>query len=134
VVTSFLCAFIRVGVSHTLEVSRAFSLTLQTPKPLLYLLSRTILLLHQILLYVVDGAGGDSGGSGGNEPASDLRSLWKELKLYDERLLQKPAMLFVNKSDLECKMHVTAQQMWILDPHPHLFNGCHSTLQYLPFY
>jgi GTPase involved in cell partitioning and DNA repair len=35
-------------------------------------------------------------------------SLWKELKLYDERLLQKSAMLFVNKSDLECKMHVPA--------------------------
>ena len=63
-------------------------------------------LQSQILLYVVDGAGGDKGGSGGNEPASDLKSLYKELKLYDEGLLQKPAMLFVNKSDLECKMSI----------------------------
>ena len=52
---------------------------------------------------MIDSAGGDNGGSGGSEPASDLRSLWKELKLYDETLLQKPALIFANKSDLLCK-------------------------------
>ena len=57
----------------------------------------------QVLLFVVDGAGGDGGESGGNNPASDLRCLWKELKLYDEALLTKPKILFINKSDLECK-------------------------------
>ena len=56
----------------------------------------------QLLLYVIDSAGGDNGGSGGNEPAADLRALWKELKLYDEDLLKKPAMIFANKSDLHC--------------------------------
>lgn len=57
----------------------------------------------KVLLFVVDGAGGDGGESGGNNPASDLRCLWKELKLYDEALLTKPKILFINKSDLECK-------------------------------
>ena len=57
----------------------------------------------QVLLFVVDGAGGDGGESGGNNPASDLRCLWKELKLYDEALITKPKLLFINKSDLECK-------------------------------
>ena len=52
---------------------------------------------------MIDAAGGDSGGSGGSEPASDLRALWKELKLYDETLLEKPALIFANKSDLECE-------------------------------
>ena len=60
------------------------------------------LFLLQLLLYVIDSAGGDNGGSGGNEPAADLRALWKELKLYDEDLLKKPAMIFANKSDLHC--------------------------------
>lgn len=60
----------------------------------------------QLLLYVIDSAGGDKGGSGGNEPASDLRALWKELKLYDEDLLNKPALIFANKSDLHCKLNI----------------------------
>ena len=59
--------------------------------------------ISQVLLFVVDGAGGDGGESGGNNPASDLRCLWKELKLYDEALITKPKLLFINKSDLECK-------------------------------
>ena len=80
-----------------------------TPSYLLYYLLCPTLsypLLHyslQVLLFVVDGAGGDGGESGGNNPASDLRCLWKELKLYDEALLTKPKLLFINKSDLECK-------------------------------
>ena len=63
-----------------------------------------LLFFLQLLLYVIDSAGGDNGGSGGNEPAADLRALWKELKLYDEDLLKKPAMIFANKSDLHCQL------------------------------
>ena len=48
----------------------------------------------KVLLYVVDGAAVD-----GREPRADLLSLQKELGLYDERLLRKPALVFVNKSD-----------------------------------
>lgn len=48
----------------------------------------------KVLLYVVDGAAMD-----GREPRADLLSLQKELGLYDESLLRKPALVFVNKSD-----------------------------------
>ena len=37
-------------------------------------------------------------------PAQDLKSLVEELSLYDERLLQKPALVFANKYDLDGKI------------------------------
>ena len=49
----------------------------------------------QMLLYVVDGAGSE-----GREPAEELRSLKSELRMYDERMLAKPALVFANKCDL----------------------------------
>lgn len=49
----------------------------------------------KVLLYVVDAAGND-----GREPSSDLTSLVRELKLYNETLLSKPSLVFLNKSDI----------------------------------
>lgn len=49
----------------------------------------------KVLLYVVDAAGND-----GREPSSDLTSLVRELKLYNEILLSKPSLVFLNKSDI----------------------------------
>lgn len=37
----------------------------------------------------------------GRSPAEDLQSLVQELGLYDEALLDKPALVFANKYDLE---------------------------------
>lgn len=50
----------------------------------------------KVLLYVLDGAGAD-----GREPRADFLSLRKELGLYDAALLAKPALVFINKSDLK---------------------------------
>lgn len=49
----------------------------------------------KVLLFVVDAASTE-----GRKPADDLRSLIHELRKYDHRLLQKPALVFANKSDL----------------------------------
>jgi hypothetical protein len=46
-------------------------------------------------LYVIDGAGTDE-----RHPNDDFKSLMKELKLYDPELLKKPAVMFINKSDI----------------------------------
>ena len=51
----------------------------------------------QLLLYVVDASASEKGRS----PAEDLQSLVQELGLYDEALLDKPALVFANKYDLE---------------------------------
>jgi len=53
----------------------------------------------QMLLYVIDGAGGD-GHVSAKSPLHEFQSLQKELELYDETLLRKPAMIFLNKMDL----------------------------------
>ncbi|MEN9979389.1 MAG: GTPase ObgE [candidate division WOR-3 bacterium] len=45
----------------------------------------------RMLLYVVDGAG---------TPAEDLKILQEELRLYDQKLLSRPAVLVLNKADL----------------------------------
>jgi GTP-binding protein len=50
----------------------------------------------KVLLYVIDGAGCD-----GREPRDDLGALQRELGLYDETLLGKPALVFINKSDVK---------------------------------
>jgi GTPase len=52
----------------------------------------------KVLLYVVDAAGTE-----GRDPATDLRHLINELRLYDEELLTKPALVFANKHDLTGK-------------------------------
>ena len=46
-------------------------------------------------MYVIDGAGTDE-----RHPNDDLKSLVKELKMYDPEILKKPAVIFVNKSDI----------------------------------
>ena len=57
-----------------------------------------------MLLFVVDGSGFD-----GNEPANTLKSLLKELRLYDKSLLKKPGLVFANKSDIKCTV---CYSMW----------------------
>lgn len=46
----------------------------------------------RVILYVVDGSRGDAAG--------DFRLLTEELRFYDHRLLEKPAVLVINKIDL----------------------------------
>ncbi len=50
----------------------------------------------QVLLYVLDMAGVDE-----RRPFEDLSALIHELKMYDETLLSRPAMIFANKYDLK---------------------------------
>lgn len=47
------------------------------------------------LIFVVDAAGSE-----GRNPAQDLRCVRDELRLYDERLAEKPALVVANKMDL----------------------------------
>jgi GTPase len=47
------------------------------------------------LLFVVDGAGSEN-----RQPHLDLRSLIRELELYNKLLMKKPAFVFANKIDL----------------------------------
>jgi GTP-binding protein len=49
----------------------------------------------QVLLYVLDGAGSE-----GRHPRSDMEALMNELELHDMYLAHKPALMFVNKVDL----------------------------------
>lgn len=53
----------------------------------------------KILLFVVDvsGIGSD------RDPLDDLQSLRNELAMYDPKLIEKPAMVFANKTDLKLK-------------------------------
>jgi len=53
----------------------------------------------KMLMYVIDGAGGD-GHVSAKSPLHELQALRTELELYDETLLLKPAMVFLNKMDL----------------------------------
>ena len=53
----------------------------------------------KMLMYVIDGAG--SGGHvSAKSPLLEFQALRRELGLYDETLLHKPAMIFLNKMDL----------------------------------
>ncbi|CAN0085840.1 unnamed protein product, partial [Sphacelaria rigidula] len=47
------------------------------------------------LIFVVDAAGSE-----GRNPAQDLSSVREELRLYDEKLTEKPALVVANKIDL----------------------------------
>lgn len=49
----------------------------------------------KMLLYVLDGASTE-----GRDPGDDLAALMQELRLYNEELLDKPALVFANKADL----------------------------------
>lgn len=53
-----------------------------------------------MLLFVVDGSGFD-----GNEPATTLKNLLAELRMYDKKLLKKPGLVFANKSDIKCSLY-----------------------------
>ena len=48
-----------------------------------------------MLLYVVDISGEDE-----RSPANDLRNLLYEIKMYDPLLLQRPSLVFANKTDI----------------------------------
>ena len=50
----------------------------------------------QLLLYVLDASASEAGRS----PQADLACLEEELRLYDEELMEKPALIFANKYDL----------------------------------
>eukprot|EP01034_Spumella_vulgaris_P023694 gene23694-29940_t len=50
----------------------------------------------KVLLFVLDMAGVDD-----RRPYEDLSALLHELKMYDETLLERPAMIFANKYDLK---------------------------------
>ncbi len=52
----------------------------------------------QAIVYVVDAAGTD-----GRDPCEDLLALQKELFLYNESLVERPAVVLVNKMDLPGK-------------------------------
>ena len=54
----------------------------------------------KMLLFVIDGAGGDGHSTPSESPVHELKCLIKELQLYDETLLQKPSLVFLNKTDL----------------------------------
>lgn len=45
----------------------------------------------------------DGAGSEGREPRDDLRTLLSELRLYGHGLLEKPCLVFANKSDLAAR-------------------------------
>jgi GTPase involved in cell partitioning and DNA repair len=51
----------------------------------------------QLLLYVLDASASEKG----RTPAQDLKALVQELSLYDDSLLEKPALVFANKYDLD---------------------------------
>lgn len=52
----------------------------------------------KILVYVIDGSGSDE-----RLPGNDLKSLLTELKEYDNELIKKPSIVFLNKVDIEEK-------------------------------
>lgn len=56
-----------------------------------------VITVPQLLLYVVDASASEKGRS----PAHDLTALAQELSLYDPSLLDKPALVFANKYDLD---------------------------------
>jgi hypothetical protein len=56
----------------------------------------------QLLLYVLDSTGQEGED---RSPAHDLKCLIDELREYNEELLDKPALVFANKYDLEGKWH-----------------------------
>ena len=56
---------------------------------------RNVLITLQMLLYVVDISGEDE-----RSPANDLRNLLYEIKMYDPLLLQRPSLVFANKTDI----------------------------------
>lgn len=51
-----------------------------------------------------------SASEAGRTPAADLLALHEELRLYDEELLQKPALVLANKYDLDGEFMI----LWIL--------------------
>jgi len=50
----------------------------------------------RVIVYLLDGAGYD-----GREPADDYRVLRSELAAYDPKMLERPYLILLNKSDLE---------------------------------
>jgi GTPase involved in cell partitioning and DNA repair len=54
-------------------------------------------LLLQVLLYVLDGSAFDST----RTPAEDLKALLNELELYSKKLVKKPSLVFINKTDVK---------------------------------
>jgi GTP-binding protein len=50
----------------------------------------------KVLLYVIDAAGTES-----RQPHEDLKCLRRELELYDPELLEKPSVVFLNKTDIK---------------------------------
>lgn len=61
------------------------------------LLMRCACDVRQVLLYVLDGSSFDST----RTPAEDLRALLNELELYSKKLVKKPSLVFINKTDVE---------------------------------
>ena len=49
----------------------------------------------KVLLYVIDSAAVD-----GRQPHRDLRTLIRELEMYDPKMMKKPAFVFANKCDV----------------------------------
>ena len=82
-------------------------------------MSCLIIYIHiQILLYVLDGSQQSylpkksSSATSSENRAPDLpgtlKLLYNGIKLYDEKLLKKPSVLFINKSDVKGKYIVLA--------------------------
>ena len=62
-----------------------------------FLYAFNVFLSHQVLLYILDGSAFDDK----RTPATDLVALLNELELYSKRLIRKPSLVFINKSDVE---------------------------------
>jgi GTPase involved in cell partitioning and DNA repair len=50
-----------------------------------------------VLLYVLDGSAFDAS----RTPAQDLKALLNELELYSKKLMKKPSLVFINKTDVK---------------------------------
>lgn len=75
----------------------------------------------QMLVYVLDIAGSE-----GRDPCADFISLQKELQYYNAALLQRPALIFANKSDLLSKtaLQATLQKLQAITALPILTGSC----------
>jgi len=62
-----------------------------------------------VLLYVLDGSAFDVT----RTPAQDLKALLNELELYSKKLVKKPSLVFINKTDVEGAFKNTIQN-WCL--------------------
>ena len=77
----------------------------------------------RVLLYVIDASGLE-----GRDPCDDLRVLRNELALYQAQLLERPSVVFANKTDLaEARAHLAALQETAVEIGAAFYSGSAAT-------